>query len=232
MIKKFFTVCAITALIATAACGKKEDQQAATPPPAPANPNPAPAPVNPFAVGGTVPGTQCPMVPGEIPLWKDGAFYGQFDNGPWGQYGSGSNSLTLSAAFIRYTNAAAPVQNIVAGALLTFPDLVRVMQNAQNVNTNICVSSANFGQSSPTPGTFNLQDQSVNMVLRGTIPVPLYSPFGGYPTGGQAPQGQEIIEVSIGQTCRAYLYQGRVVGCIDIRLGMSQNSPQLHYNSR
>lgn len=213
-------------LVAITRCGGGDDSSQ------PPNPTPAPAPNTPYPpqgpiappMGGIIPGTNCPTIAGDRNLRQDGSpFLGQLQ---------GNNSLVMSVMFSQYQNFDTGIQNVVAAGQFTFPDISYMLgSQVSNYNYNICVSSLGFNGSPATQGTFNLQDLSVAMLVRGYVDVPLYSPYGGYPggyPGGYYPpgsttptMGKETIELAIGNgyNCPAYLYQGRIYGCVEVRLG-------------
>lgn len=211
-------------------CGGGNNSSSA---PAPSTPLPAPAPT---PVVNTIPGTNCPLTSGGVPLQQNGSpIFGSLQSTQSGYWGS-QNSLTLALSFINYTGPGSWVQSVVGSGSFVFPDLGLLLGTQTNSNYNICVNSNNVGTSGSNPGTYSMGNGSVSMSLTGVTQVPLYNPFNPYP-GSYQPyptnqMGQETIRINIGIGCPAYISNNRLVGCVNVRLGNSPYGRVLNYYSR
>lgn len=203
------------------------------------NSNPAPGPSNPAPAAPaapSVPGTNCAVINGGVPLNNNGApFYGSLQSNSAGAWGN-SNSLTLNLSFTNYTGPGTVIQNLVGSGSFIFPDLSS-LTGTQNSNYNLCVSSNNIGSSGYNPGTFNMSNGSISLTLSGSVQVPLYNPYNYYPGSYQpyptpTQMGQETIRLNIGKSCPAYVNSNRIVGCVDVRLGNSPYGRVMNYYSR
>jgi len=198
---------------------------------APAPSTPAPAPAAP-----SVPGTNCPLNSGGVPVNQNGSpIFGSLqssNNGYWGN----QNSLTLSLSFINYTGPGSYVQSVIGSGSLVFPDLSLLLGTQTNTNYNICVNSNNIGAAGSNPGTYSMGNGAVSLTLNGVVQVPLYNPYTSYPGSYQTypsnQYGQQSLLVSIGTNCAAYVVNNRLVGCVSVRLGNSPYSRVLNYYSR
>ncbi len=232
-----FTFSVLAVLLMTASCGKKDEQQAA-PAPAPQ----APAPVAPVAPAPpppppAIPGTNCPVVAGTMPLNQSSPlFYGNLV-GAQTAYTS-SNSLTLNVQLANMAAYNTPGQNVVASGNLYLPDLATLNRYpVTGQNFNICVSTNTVTNGAPTiPGTYRVQDGSIQMVLQGTIQVPTMPTYYGspYPQTGTPTYTTDTIQVFVGQDCAAFLSPaGRIYGCVTVQIGNpSYGGPILRYQSR
>ena len=203
------------------------------------NSNPAPGPSNPAPAAPaapSVPGTNCAVINGGVPLNNNGApFYGSLQSNSAGAWGN-SNSLTLNLSFTNYTGPGTVIQNLVGSGSFIFPDL-SYLTGTQNSNYNLCVSSNNIGSSGYNPGTFNMSNGSISLTLSGSVQVPLYNPYNYYPGSYQpyptpTQMGQETIRLNIGKSFPAYVNSNRIVGCVDVRLGNSPYGRVMNYYSR
>lgn len=219
-----------TCLCLVTACGGGGNANTPTPTPAPAPSNPAPPPVIP-----TVPGTNCGVVSGGVPLNSNGSpFFGSLQSNSSGGWAN-ANSLTLGLSFTNYTGPGTVIQNLVGSGSFIFQDLSYLLGTQTN-NTNICVSSNNLGATGYNPGTFNMGNGTIRLSLTGSVQVPLYNAFNTYPGSYQpypAPQmGQEVIRLNIGMSCPAYINNNRIFGCVDVRIGNSPYGRVMNYYSR
>ena len=208
-------------------CGKGNDQPNPLPPPAPQGPV-QPNPAYPYN------GANCPTVSGNFPLNQSNTpFYGSLQSLGFG--GSNANSLTLSFSLQQYADFTRPTQNIVASGAFNFSDLQYLSPTPTNTPTNVCLTSGAINNFSATVGTYNSYDHSVSVVLRGQVqyqynPINPYTGQPGY--GNTSPQnGTDIVEVDIGYSCQAFLADGRIYGCVDVKIG-STARPPLQYRSR
>lgn len=232
-----FTFYVLAVLLMTASCGKKDEQQAA-PAPAPQAPAPAPAPVAPPPPPPpAVPGTNCPVVAGTMPINQTNPlFYGTL-MGAESAYTS-SNSLTLNVQLSGQANFNSPGQNVVASGNMYLPDLATLNRYpVANQNFNVCVSTNTVTNGAPTiPGVYRVQDGSVQMTLQGTIQVPTMPTYYGspYPQTSAPTYTSDTIKVFVGQDCAAFLSPaGRIYGCITVQIGNpSYGGPVLRYQSR
>ena len=209
-------IAAVAALAVGAACSKNPDP-VPLPPPAPSAPN------SPYGGGGFVGAGACGPVGGEFPLRRDNSpYYGNL----YSDYTGGtSNSLSVTLSYVNYSYAENQLYNIVGGGQFNLPDL-QVFSGGYGQpipQTTFCVSSANPQGGGITPGVFDSASKGLAIVLRGVVQMPMYSPYGGYGTP-QVPYGQELVEVSVGNAygCDAWLAEGRINGCVQVKLGNSQ----------
>jgi len=228
-----FTFAVLAVLLLTASCGKKDENQGA-PAPAPAAPAPAPAAPPPPP---TIQGTNCPVVQGSMPLSQNGSlFYGNL-MGQQNAYNS-SSSMTLNVQLTNYTGFNTPGQNVVASGSMYLPDLATLNRYPiANQNFNICVSTNSVSNGAPSiPGTYRVQDGSVQMVLQGNMQVPTMPTYYGspYPQTGTPTYTSDTLQVFVGYDCPAYLSPaGRVYGCVTVQIGNpSYGGPVLKYQSR
>ena len=207
-------------------------------PSAPAPSTPIPAPGTPAPGTPTVQGTQCPILAGGVPLNQNGSpFSGSLQStssgsGVWGN----PNSLTLALSFINYSGPGTWIQSVVGSGSFVFPDLALILGNQTNTNYNICVNSNNVGAAGSNPGTYNMSNGTISMSLTGTIQVPLYNPFSGYPGSYQpyptTQMSQDSIRLNIGTSCATYVSNNRLFGCVDVKIGNSPSGRILNYYSR
>ncbi len=212
---KFLTTLSISAvltvLLATG-CGKGNNA-----------PVPAPAPLPTTTLPGYGGGVGCASVGGVGSLSSNNQpFYANLR----GQYGS-TNGLSLNLYWAQQFVADRFSQNIVGTGNFNFTDMQRLSPYPMPAqSSNLCLSSASVGTSGSTPGVFYPGQNQVTLTLRGAMQVPLYSPYGSFPGGTYSPQvqyGQELVVMRIGQACPAYLYEGRLYGCVEVSIGSSGN---------
>ncbi len=202
------------------------------------NPNPAPAASNPAPispVGPMIPGSNCPILGGGVPLNSNGSpFFGSMKSNSSGAWGN-TNTLTLNLSFANYSGPGTLIQNLIGSGSFVFPDLSYLLGTQTN-NINLCVSSNNVGAAGYNPGTFNMGNGTLSLTLNGTVPVPLYNPFnyypGSYPPSPSNQMGQEVIRLNIGMSCAAYVNNNRIFGCVDVRVGNSPYGRVMQYYSR
>lgn len=215
-----FALLAAVVLFFGTACGKKDFP---VPQPLPS------APGGGIGIGGGFYGGGC-GVAGSLPLNQTGTPY----------YGAlGNNAIQLSLYFVSNFSFDLPQQNIVGSGMFSFPDLNQILGTGNySPTTQTCVSSTNMTSGTPTPGTISYQQQQFNpymppqqqqggatisLMLQGIVQVPARSPFGGFYPGGYAPQyTQELVTMMVGYDCPATLSNGRIKGCVNVRLGQQQ----------
>lgn len=232
--KVYFTALIVSSLLFFVSCGKKDDRPNPAPAPAPVGPAPAPAPAP--AAPPVVNGTNCPITVGGMPLNQQNTpYYGSLQN-EYSYNGSAANSLTLMFGLTQYADFTRPVQNISGSGSFSFPDLQMVSPLPPGASTNICLTSNQMNNLAAVNGTYNSYDQSIFIVLRGTVPYQYYpvNPYTNQPGyGNPNPQtGQDVVEVTIGHRCPARLINGRIMGCIDVRIGTNSYSRPMLYQSR
>lgn len=211
-------------VILLAGCGK------GNPPPA----LPAPAPVPQTTPGGPVGGGlvagNCAGSAGQYPLSQT-PFYGNLQSG----YGySSGNSIQLTLGAQNY--GVSSVINVYGSGLLNLPDLAAAFpqqpgMQQQQMPTQFCVSSQPVSGGQPFPGVYSPADRSLAITMYGVVQVPVYtySPVGGYVPGG-VQYTQQAVTVTIGSQCGAWIYDGRIYGCVLIQLGNSGHV--LYYNAQ
>jgi hypothetical protein len=185
-------------------------------------PLPPPPPTN--AAGGFS-GGSCGSVGGTPFNATNTPYYG--DMYPVGYSGSTGDTISMSLYNLGNPSYDNYLHNIVGSGYVNLPDLSALEPYPSSTQiTNFCVSSMSITGGQPTPGVFNSADLSIQLVLQGTVQVPLYSGLSGYPGGfspgtSSSPMGQELVQLNIGTdaNCPAYIYQGRLIGCIDIMVG-------------
>lgn len=213
-------------LILLAGCGKGQ--------PPPALPLPAPTPqTTPGGVGGGfAPVGNCAGVAGQYPLSQTpfyGNLYGQ------SQYGySSGNSIQLTLGTQGY--GLSSTISVFGSALMNLPDLANFFPQQpgfqqQQTPTQFCVSSQPVTGGQPFPGVYSPADRSIAITMYGVIQAPVYtySPVGGYVPGGMQ-YTQQPVTVTIGSQCGAWIYEGRVYGCVLIQLG--NGGQVLYYNAQ
>jgi hypothetical protein len=219
-------------IVVLSGCGK------GTPPPP--LPQPAPPPqTNPNPYGGGFGGgaVNCGGQIGQYPF-SQSPLYGNMSYG-------GSISLTLG--YQGFFNGTSDYQSVIGSALLNLPELAQqtnpYQQSPQQIPTQFCVTSSPANGGQPFPGTYVPSDRSVAIVLYGFIQSPIYTynPYAPYSNTYQQGGGQFTqlpVTVSIGQSidsygysaCNAWLYQGRVMGCVQVKIG--NNGQVRTYNAQ
>ncbi len=149
---------------------------------------------------------------------------------------SGGNSISLNLSYSGYPSGASQYQSVIGSALLNLPSVLQT-QNPyggppQQVQSQFCVTSSSLGGGQPSPGTFVASDSSVAMMLYGYVQSPVfsYNPYdpysSNYQTGSQYQQlpatvsiGQSIVPNGYYDDCGARLINGRVQGCVEVKLG-------------
>jgi len=217
-------------ILILSSCGKGGD-----------NSTPAPAPAAPIApVGAKVPGTNCDLLAGGTSLASI-PFVGRLTStqGISTQWLNQISSITLSPAVLSSVGYTTQTSNLIASGQITLSELSSWYQN--NTLPTACIKSPTTSVNSAT-GYF-LNGQVRSLVLTGSISVPLYSPFSwrGYPTGapGTVPTlGQQAIQVILGSNCTTSFVpsygnaNGRIRGCVSVRLGDQPTSQILNYQSQ
>jgi hypothetical protein len=188
---------------------------------------PAPAP------NGTLAGYagNCSAISGTTPFQQNNTPYAG-NMYPLGNYGTNGDTIALSLFYSGALQSDNYIHNIVGTSQMNMPDLTAMTPYpTPQTQTNFCVSSSTISGNTPTPGVFNSADLSVQLVLQGIISVPLFSGYSAYPGGfspssSNAAMGQELIQVAIGTSgnCPAYIYQGRIVGCIAVSIGPTNST--------
>ena len=201
-------------------CGK------ATPPPPLAMPAPLP-PVSGYPGGGGA--VSCGGSVGQYPFSQT-PFLGT----------SGSNSIQLTLGFSGFPSGASQYQNVVGSALLNLPGILQNSYSPAQTSYQFCVTSAPASGGQPFPGTYVPQDQSVAMVMYGYVQAPLVNPYDPTYYQGGSQFTQVPAMVSIGQSinrssyngyddCGARLLQGRISGCVEVRLGNNGQVRRLYF---
>lgn len=228
MRSKFGWILGAAALfIMLAGCGKS------TPPPPLALPAPLPQT---GGFGGSVGSVSC------------GAIGGQpFSQTPFMGSMSGGNSISLTLGYSGYPSGASQYQSVIGSALLNLPSILQTQNpyggQQQPVQNQFCVTSSSLGGGQPSPGTYVAADTSIALMLYGYVQSPVYSynpydPYsGGYQGGTQYQQlpatvsiGQSIVPTSYGyDDCGARLVNGRVQGCVEVKLGNYSQAKRLWF---
>ena len=220
----------IVGLVITLGCGKKDDGTS--------NINPAPGVTNPNGIIGN-----CANIGGGTAL-SNLPFTGTLvsQNGYTNQSYNRLSSITLNPYFTN-SNYVSASNNIIASGQITLADLAYLYTNGNTNGPSACISSAGGAQSNTNSGYFS-NGQVRSLALNGSIQVPLVSPFswgGNYQYGspGTSPTlGQQMIQVIVGSLCNAAFVpsygnnQGRIRGCVSVRLGTQVNSQTLNYQSQ
>jgi hypothetical protein len=167
---------------------------------------------------------------GTVPLQQNGTPYASTLSTTGG---NASNTLSLYLFYYgSYAAGSGTTQNIVGSGTFTYPDLTLFSPSSSIPNYTFCISSSQVNGNSPTPGVYQASTQGISLSLRGLVSVPYLSPYSGTSgvlPGQQPPYGQEQVELDIGTSyCGAYLYNGRVVGCSQVTLGISGQSPIIY----
>lgn len=230
MRSKFGWILGAAALfVMLAGCGK------GTPPPPIALPAPLPQTNN---YGGGVGAVSCSGAIGQ--QFSQTPFYGNLSG--QNSYSSG-NSIQLTLGYQGYPSGASSYQSVLGSALLNLPDLAQAsqgypQQGNQQIPYQFCVTSAPTSGGQPFPGVYAPADRSISLTMYGYVQSPIYQynpydPYGSQQYGGTQ-FSQTPVTVSVGNSpyggCGAYLYEGRVVGCIEVKLG--NNGQPRRYNAQ
>jgi hypothetical protein len=188
---------------------------------------PAPGPQYPTGPGYNMSSGACGNPGGTVPLQQSGTPYASTLSTAGG---NASNTLSLYLFYYgQYSAGTGTTQNIVGSGTFTYPDLLLFSPSTSIPNYTFCISSASVNGNQPTPGVYQPSSQGLSLSLRGLVSVPYLSPYSGTTgvlPGQQPPYGQEQVELDIGTSyCPAYLYNGRVVGCGLVTVGVSGQSP-------
>jgi hypothetical protein len=210
-------------------CGK------GTPPPALPMPPPPPQ-TNPY--GGGIGAVNCGAVNSQYP----------FSQTPFLGSMAGGNSIQLTLGYSGFPSGASALQNVVGSAMLNLPTVLQTQnpyapQQQQQQQYQFCVTSVPTSGGQPFPGTYAAGDRSIAIVLYGFVQAPVYqyNPYDPYSNNmqGGTQFSQLPATVSIGQSitpnysgyddCGAYLIDGRVRGCVEVKLGNYSQAKRLYF---
>ena len=226
--KPLFLATLSLAILVAVSCGKKDEQ------PAPV----AQAPVTPATVAPapTIQGTNCPVVSGSMPLSQSNGsmFYGNLTLAGNSSAGAPS-AIALNIQLLNYAGIGGP-QTVVAGGNVYLPDMARLNQTqVPNQNFNICVSTASVSGGAPAiPGTYTAQYNGsgmIQMTLQGPFQVPTMPQFSG--TYNPTPTFvQDYLTVTMGASdSPTYLVNGKILGCLKVKLGSNYQAPVFYYQA-
>jgi len=214
-----FVLLAIAALL-NVSCGSDDSENGNTPAPSPTAPTTTPTP-------STTPPSQsanCATITGHSNLRADNTpFQGLLNTQ---SYIPVNASLSVNVMYQSAPSADVFTNPVVGTAMLSLSDWSYLFGYAVSaVPSSICVSSKDPVTLQDLPATYYNSDKRVQMILRGTV---AYATTSYY---GQTQNNQALIEVRIGYACMAYLYQGRISGCVEV-FSWRGNRPAMIFISR